>query len=74
MIYELNGLGRISQEYNYCELYADSVISGIDNHDSLKLLKDITKNENWIYTVTERYTGGGGSYECHFVIKNKDIE
>ncbi len=74
LIYELNGLGRISPEVRKCEFYPDSVISGIENSDSLKLLIDITKSENWTYTEIEKFTNGGGSFECRFLIENKDIE
>ena len=74
LIYELNGLGRITPETRNCEFYPDSVISGIENSDSLKLMIDITNSDNWTYTEIEQFSNGGGEYQCRFVIKNKDVE
>ena len=74
LIWEINGLGRIDNEARQCNFYSDSIITGIENNDSLNLLIDLTNSSNWNYVEIDKYSNGGGEYECRLTIKNDHIK
>lgn len=71
-IYKHLSLGTLEQFEN-CEIYADSLTAKIQNFDSLKLTLDINNTSNWTYSIFE-VKGRGGVCECRIEIKDENIE
>lgn len=73
-IYSFTSIGKVSP-FGQCEVWElDSLAFWVQGLDSLIITIDPFEETNWLYTILEENTLGGGSISCTLNINDEDIE